>query len=529
MHRNAHVAIAVLVLFFSAARTPAEAAPIDLISITRVNSDVVVTVVGVQGATYNLQRKLNITDPDWVSLSSVYVTSNGPTPLTDEGAINLGKAFYRVGFLPPDNFGYEFYAVPLSNTLLDRSTFFYAVALCNPGSSTASATITGGALGSPVNVNVAAGTSVIVQLPWVTALQNATTTVRQTNGAYRIVSTKPLSAYQYNPYDFTRFGMFSFTNDASLLLPVPALTGNYRVVAWPSFQTSAGMFAIAATQDATQVTIAPSTNIVPGGGLPATGGTITMNRGDVIQIAVPQPGNASYGPDPSGSLVTASKPVAVFGGHNATYIPATVGFADHLEEQLPPLETLRADMLVPRLLTPAGVSRKQFVKVVGTQNSTTLAYDPVVAGGPVAVNAGQVVTFEVNTSFRLTASAPILVARFMEGPIQPSEGGDPAMGLIVPFEQFRSSYSFVAPPNYTTNRLTVVAPTGTTVSLDGSPIPGASFAPVGASGYSVADVVLPNTVSGAHQISAATPIGITIYGYGTHTSYLYPGGTNLNR
>ena len=52
------------------------------------------------------------------------------------------------------------------------------------------------------------------------------------DGAYRLRTTRPVTVYQYSPLQYSDgsgFG-FSYTNDASVLLPTNAWTGNYRVV-----------------------------------------------------------------------------------------------------------------------------------------------------------------------------------------------------------------------------------------------------------------------------------------------------------
>jgi len=37
----------------------------------------------------------------------------------------------------------------------------------------------------------------------------------------------------------------------------------------------------------------------------------------------------------------------------------------------------------------------------------------------------------------------------------------------------------------------------------------------------------PLTATGSHAISAPQPFGLSVYGYGSYTSYWYPGGSNL--
>ena len=56
---------------------------------------------------------------------------------------------------------------------------------------------------------------------------------------------------------------------------------------------------------------------------------------------------------------------------------------------------------------------------------------------------------------------------------------------------------------------------------------------IGASNFYVAHVkVCANQTGGCnpvHQATATVPFGIEVYGYGAYTSYMYPGGLNLNR
>src|SRR6202041_253488 len=132
-----------------------------------------------------------------------------------------------------------------------------------------------------------------------------------------------------------------------------AMTGNYRVAAWPSWnfegvENFAGTIAIVGTTAGTSVKITPpGSAFQAGAGLTATGGTVTLNAGDVLQIgSILNSTEDTYGTDPSGTLVAASAPVEVFGGSDCTYIPASVPACDHIEEIQFPLETLGTDYLV---------------------------------------------------------------------------------------------------------------------------------------------------------------------------------------
>jgi len=112
--------------------------------------------------------------------------------------------------------------------------------------------------------------------------------------------------------------------------------------------------------------------------------------------------------------------------------------------------------------------------------------------------------------------------------------GDPAFGLVVPVEQYRAEYTFTTPASMEVNFVSVFAeiPVGDDelIVLDGAPIPAVDFDEI-ASGWGVARIDVTDTgTDGAHTISLDQPLkifGIEVYGYGPYTSYLYPGGMNL--
>ena len=104
------------------------------------------------------------------------------------------------------------------------------------------------------------------------------------------------------------------------------------------------------------------------------------------------------------------------------------------------------------------------------------------------------------------------------------------MALAVPIEQFRTQYLFLAPTNYETNYVDVTAPVGANIVLDGTPV--TSWTAIGTTGWQLARVVPlnagPNN-DGEHSITGDQGLGITVYGYGSDTSYWYPGGLDLHQ
>ena len=66
--------------------------------------------------------------------------------------------------------------------------------------------------------------------------------------------------------------------------------------------------------------------------------------------------------------------------------------------------------------------------------------------------------------------------------------GDPSLSLGIPTEQFRTSYSFLAPSTYTRSYVNVTAPMDASIMLDGAAVTG--FTPVGSTGFGVARVMI---------------------------------------
>jgi len=203
------------------------------------------------------------------------------------------------------------------------------------------------------------------------------------------------------------------------------------------------------------------------------------------------------------------------------------------------VETLKSDYLVvPPNMTgiTTGKPPSHYVRIVGTVNSTTLTYAPAQTGAPATLNAGQVGIFESSVPFRVTSTQPIMIGLYMESSQAYGGGtlnGDPAMSVAVATAQFRTSYAFTAPNNYYVNWATLIAPTGNTVTVDSTTIAANQFTAIGTSGYGFYYYPICNgncgSVSANHTASSSGAFGIQVYGYGSYTSYWYPGGLNLTR
>ncbi len=480
--------------------------------------------------------------------------------------------------------GCEYWAVGMSNAYLPPDfAGNYALAIDNNNDVDIRVRITGGT--ANVDETLPARTLRVYLLNYVEAVRTPGSdgafasglyTTASGQGAFHVQTSLPVTVYQFNPYDFTLGeSIYSYTNDASLLLPVQVLSHNYMVMARPTWVVndegfgggtiaqSPGVTTIVATEDNTTVFVQTRAYLAGGSGVPALspGGsnTFAMNRGDVLQLVSRNdftncpggPGAESSGDgtysycsagdayDPTGMMITSSAPVAVWGGHNCTFVPYNAWACDHLEEQIFPLETWGKRFLVglTHQITP-GNNETNVIRILASENNTLVSFDPPSVASPVTLNMGEYYEFlpPPNTHFEVTATEAILIGKFTVG--QDYAGnptGDPAFGLVVPTEQYRSEYNFTTPPSMTVNYVNVIAriPTDSTeyIVLDDRPITTADYIPIGSTGYGLAQIdVTAMGNNGSHRIwapSSSIRFGIEVYGFASYTSYLYPGGLDL--
>jgi hypothetical protein len=437
--------------------------------------------------------------------------------------------------------GCEYYPTVTGNTT--GTVFDFGVAIANTASTDAMVTIDGGALTSPQTIVVPSQRVVVQTLPWVTTLKMCASpstdgcfggtlqpAALAVKGAYHLRSTVPVTVYQFNPLQYTKNGTFSYSNDASLLLPTNVWRTRYFTAGWGPFPGASypSEFAVTATQDNTKVTITAKAATTAAQGAPAFAAgvaqSVMLNAGDVVELG-------SITGDLTGSLVDSDKPVQVISGHYCTNVPDNITACDHIEESMFPVDTLGTSYVVSApAVTTIPMGKVEVIRIIATGGSTTLTYDPPQPGAPTTIaQAGSFVEIQNNSNtFKITSDQKVMVVQYMEGQEAGGGTGDPAMTLAVPVEQFRTQYLFHAPTNYESNYVDVIAPVGAAVMLDGAPI---NFVAIGTTGYALARVAPltagPNN-DGNHSIQSNMAFGITVYGYGQYTSYWYPGGLNLN-
>jgi hypothetical protein len=472
------------------------------------------------------------------------------------------------------NAGCEYWAADLDN-LGAAITAQYAVIVSNLGTIPATVTVTrrDSVSATPAEVlqrPVAPGTLEILALP----ARNMTTPGLHWAG-YRVESTAPVVAYQFNPLE--NVGVYS--NDASLLLPVDTFATEFIVLSRKQVQgreaAFRGAFNVVASQPGTSVTITPTARTQAGGGLPALNAgqshTLTLEPFQVLNVKTDLDGA-----DLTGTVVTANRPIGVFGGHEGAP-SAERCCVDHLEHQLYPVSTWGTSYIAARS-QPRGLA-PDYWRIVAAEDGTRVTFTPTSVQAAVTLNRGKFIDFPATADFVITADKPVMVGQLLassgeivnavpgtdcsrdsdcdagytcdifDGCLPPECSvagsvtgcpaghvcacpggscscqplGDPSLILVPPTSQFRDSYVFLAPNKYAFDYINIVAPSAAAVALDGQPVPASAFSAIGAD-WKVARVAVAD---GVHKVSSDRPVGVIAYGFDDDVSYGYAAGLNL--
>ena len=352
-------------------------------------------------------------------------------------------------------------------------------------------------------------------------------------GGYRITSTVPIIAYQFNPLE----NLNVFSNDASLLKPVEALsttpdvlTDSYVVLGWPQTIASSddpdtnfsetnpidlrAFLTVVGTRPDTRVRLRTATRIVGTGPRGASsvlaghGGIPEVPRGGELE-AVLQPFDVlnletgGFDADFTGSVIAADRPVVVFSGSEASDAPMFTTLAtrrccaDHLEEQLDPIRTSGREYVATvspsrtRAVVDAGanlriVDQPEYFRVIATSPAgatvhTTEPRYPVIELDGFAAFA----TLESTSHFMLSSDHPIMLesvspSQEAAGIPRGTPGGDPSSVVVPPIEQFRRNYVFLTPDKYRFDFVRIIAEPAAVIVFDNralGDLPGCTTAP----------------------------------------------------
>jgi hypothetical protein len=354
--------------------------------------------------------------------------------------------------------------------------------------------------------------------------------------AIRVTSDEPVVAYQFAPLDGG-----SMSSDASLLYPTTSWDHLNLGTAFVSSANGPADIGLMAGHDGTIVEVFPSVDVGEGNGIPAGQGgasfVIEMDAGDTA-VFRPDVWTLSL----SGTFVQsqADKPVAVFSTHECAVLGGGC-CCDHVEEQVPGLRAWGTEIVAPQMpIRNVASAEATAWEIYGSEDGTTVTFDaaPGVSGlpaGPIALDRGDshVMTVGgapgVDADFVVNADKPVLVKSFLttnsaSGLAQGDpRGGDPAMAVVPPAEQFLSRQVVLVPDNWEHDFLVVLRRAAHEVLLDGVPVPDADFSPAGGGTWEVARV---SVADGVHVLDGGEePVGVVVVGFDAWDSYAYTGGT----
>jgi hypothetical protein len=332
---------------------------------------------------------------------------------------------------------------------------------------------------------------------------NTGTGTALTRHAYRLSSSVPIVAYQFNPLDNVNV----FSNDASQLLPTSALSGSggssYVVTSWPQTiaitsdpNTNFGLnlrafLAIVGTAPNTHVHVKTMARVIPGGpfasGIPAGAqADAVIDAYDVLNLET-----GDFDADFTGSLVTADAPIVVYPGSEASDAPFYSSIsqryccADHLEQQLPPVRAVGKSYVLARMpnrsraVIAAGgaispYDEPEYFRVVAVSEGTTHVVTTLPPPNDKfdLPGLGSFVTITVQQDFTLTASGGVIVDDTQSGQDGAGvprglPGGDPSLLFVAPVEQWRDDYVLLTPNKYVFDYIVIAAPAAAHVFLDG--------------------------------------------------------------
>ncbi|MCX8050325.1 MAG: choice-of-anchor D domain-containing protein [Chlorobi bacterium] len=368
--------------------------------------------------------------------------------------------------------------------------------------------------------------------------------------AIRIRSSAPIVVY-----GVTRF---CYTSDSFLAYPLRVLGKEYIVASMADMTWMYSGYnlpsetVIAAPYDNTKVTvtIGGNSNTETSGGLrPGQTRTWTLNRNDVLALAT---GNtAGREGDLSGTLIRASKPVAVISGNQCANVPTDIRWCDFIDDMEIPTDMWGKTLLVPRVPTRRYAAMiKIFAKEPNTRVFRNGSYWRNIStkGGTEgrgfiydrATESGN------NEVVAFSGDKPIGATFFNPGQEDDGVVSDPFQMTIYPIEQYQREVIFCTPgsqgtPRFDQNYVALVYPLtdqGTMPpDLEWGVMSGGQVAwqtVAAAFGPSVGDV-FPITVNGkryaskvlriedgVYRIRCSQPFAAYSFGFSNYDSYGHP-------
>lgn len=316
--------------------------------------------------------------------------------------------------------------------------------------------------------------------------------------------------------------------DGFLGLPRETLGSSDIVLGYTSFGDlayQASEFIVVGDEDDTVVTITPSvTSSTRTKGIPYN---IRLDALEIYQLF-----SHGAGEDITDSVITSTKPVAVFSGASIAFVPVSVRFADHLVEQIPPTDTWGTTFFtVPIAQRKAG----DVFRVLARDSDTDVIIDGVVVA---TLNATEFFEAELSsfTGHKIVTTRPSLVGQYNKGSSADDVETDHFLMLIPDSRQYLNSYMLTTPSEepagFPANFINLIV---LTTDLDACKFDEAQLSTFYTSLGSIAinnseyTGVQLNVTIGAHIVDCPNSFGAFVYGSDRAQSYGYLGGCALRK
>lgn len=426
------------------------------------------------------------------------------------------------------------------------------------------------AIGLAKSVTVEAGKVKTVDIP--EGLMNVQGEIARPYGIH-VVSDEPITVTLYVSY--------KVSGEAMVAIPDEYLGKKYYALSMYQDATNTndykpGQILVVATQNNTKVSYLPPVPTEKTGA--NKWGSVTLQQGEtfLIQSKIQPAYNQDYKTDLSGTLIEATKPIAVFSGHtkgafprfSATMLGISAAFMRNMMvDQMWPIEQLGTEYVSAPVQyigrTPNGVDPDalgDLIVFVATQDNTNLYVNRPDGSAPKLVKSNMkkgevyrilnqtepayfttnfpVLAGQYGKAWRLTTPGPILTPEGgkVEKPANPSKNGEGMMFALVPRSAW-SSYAIFRAPDGMNSFVNITFPTDQTefIYFDKRTIRaafGSKIQEIPGSPYSYIAAIIS---SGTHTIeadTAAKDAKFAAYVYGNYDAtkdgfaYGYPVGVN---
>lgn len=326
---------------------------------------------------------------------------------------------------------------------------------------------------------------------------------------YRVTSNQDVAVFASDPLSYVE------NNEGTLVLPTHALGKEYRVAHYVPYQEPQ-ILVVATEPGQTNVQLFDTNETVMA--------NVTLSQGSCLVRHVLS--------DMTGWKVVADRPVAAFTAQSEAMID--VIFEDPLFDQLLPEEMMaQAYAVAPLRLGPGGCTNSSncaadLFRFVAHEDNTVLTTIPNVGGG--TLNEGDFLEITTATDFVIQGTKPFAGFQYQSSngwsfPPNPSpDTGDPALVSLLSVENFTNDYLVQCEASFSDHQLSVIAPFGVGLVLDGNPI-NPVWNLIGTIGTTQYGSMRIPVSGGVHRLSSSNYcFGLMVANYGYSGSELELGG-----